>query len=273
MASAREVLSRRQERAYDRAAELLKQRPGQLQEVFEQVKREAAADPDLYAPTLAEVKTWHEVGILRPVYARKKRRDEPPELRQVRPPIRDLVSAHLADSERAADDAARSVVRSAKSAAARGGLAGIGVLQLQQGLLTLMARAMSHPQDDQGRPRATLAHVAVRLTNDLIASLSAKKDLTDEERYQWLVRFQRLTEATVRSQVALVEACARLSGRDLASLLNVGATDPNQAPQDAATDSLANTPAAALLEQVTEIKLALESAQDFADKAGGIAGA
>jgi hypothetical protein len=110
-------LEKKRAATFDLAAELCKEHPGQLDKAHKALREKTDRDSSYVPIPLTELKTWYEHGL-----QALKRIQGVPSSVQIRPPIRDLVLEAAASTERAVDEAARSMV-----AKVRKGVGGTGI--------------------------------------------------------------------------------------------------------------------------------------------------
>lgn len=215
--SGREKAKARVPRTFDRAAELLRQDPGQFDRVADKISKEAKAR-DLEPVDASELRAWWSRGLQEPVEGTR-------EHRQLRPPIKDTVQDHLALQEEQADSEAQTLRRDLKRSAARNGMSAVFTLAIEQEQIRRLRAEMA----GMGRAdRVGLDKVAVQLMRGIADDLTAaeletdpKKALTPEKRYDWLVKILKLQQALVAAQSAIVQTEALIGGGDRTKILGI----------------------------------------------------
>jgi len=195
--TARERTKQRVPRTFDRAAELLKQQPGQFERVAAALGGELKAR-DLEPVDAEQLRAWWARGLQEP--------DGDGGFRQVRPPISDEVQNHIALREEQADAEAQTLRRRLKADTALNGLKAIGVLAYEQEHIRRL-RATMAGADSKG---VGLDKIQVALLRGIADDLE-DAELSPEKKYEWYMRIEKMREAT-RSALASVAANAKLIG-------------------------------------------------------------
>ena len=258
MANRTKEAEARQERTFDRAAELLKANPGAVDRVAEAVSRDADKHPEKYdrlAP--AQLRIWIDAGLQRPKRIKDAQVEggRRVEMALVREPIRNILADHAARAERATDESVRHMTREVRRAAADNGARSAGILTYQGAFLYKLTEAVMG-RSEPGAPK--LHEVTIALCKDMAAELAVAK-LSNEQRWVWVRRITSLLDGIIRSSSELARAEAAVAGRDRSSLLHQGTEGKDGAQEDRPISLTAD----ALLQQSQEITAALQSIADI----------
>lgn len=205
--TARERSKQRVPRTFDRAAELLKQQPGQFERVAAALGGELKAR-DLEPVDAEQLRAWWARGLQEP--------DGEGGFRQVRPPISDEVQNHIALREEQADAEAQTLRRRLKAETARNGIMAIGVLAMEQEQIRRLRAEMT----GAGNKGVGLDKVALALMRGIADDLE-DADLSPEKKYDWLMRILKLQQALMAAQSSVVTTEALIGGGDRTMILGL----------------------------------------------------
>jgi hypothetical protein len=256
-------LEKKRVATFDLAAELCKEHPGQLDKAHKALREKTDRDSSYVPIPLTELKTWYEHGL-----QALKRIQGVPSSVQIRPPIRDMVLEAAASTERAVDEAARSMVAKVRKGAAENGIAGAHILIFQQAYLSQLTRAIVAPS----HKGPGLHQVAISLCERLASQLHLKReDMSNDELYNWLIKITRLQSSILEMQSSITKVEVDLTGQTRQDLLSVRASG-GEMPK--AEDSLADSSNDVLLRQVEGLRRTADDIRQalapFADMEAGI---